>query len=92
MFNTIALEDLDSVVGGHCTCAQQGADPSGGQQPSQQPQQQPGGEQQPQQGALTAEQVLQSIAGLIGQFMQQRGGQQQPVGGQQPPVGGQQPS
>jgi hypothetical protein len=80
MLNTIALEDLDSVIGGHCTCSQQGADPSGGQQPAdpgQQPQpgaQQPGGDQQ---GALSAEQVLQSIAGLIGQFMQQRGGQQQ---------------
>ena len=80
MLNQIALADLESVVGGHgCTCSPQGGDPSGGQQqadPSQQQMQQPAGEQQQQGGALTAEQVLQSIAGLIGQFMQQRGGQQ----------------
>lgn len=78
MLNQIALADLESVVGGSgCTCSQQGGDPSGGQADpnQQQPMQQPGGEQQ-QGGALSAEQVLQSIAGLIGQFMQQRGGQQ----------------
>jgi hypothetical protein len=86
MFNSIGLADLELVVGGHCTCGQQGGDPSGGQpqgDPSQQMQmQQPGGEQgAPQQRSLSAEQVLQSIMGILGQYLeQQQQPQQQPSG------------
>jgi hypothetical protein len=83
MFNTIALVDLTSVVGGQCTCSQggdQGGQPQGDpSQLQQQQMQQPGGEQGgQQQGAIGAEQVLQSIMGILGQYMQQQqGGQQQ---------------
>jgi hypothetical protein len=80
VFNVISLSDLSNVLGGHnCpTCGQ--PIPGGGQQ---QQQQQPGGEQgdpgggQAQQ-APQAEQILQAIVSLIGQYMQARGGGQGP--------------
>jgi hypothetical protein len=85
MFNTISDSDLRSVTGGQ-TCPTCGQQVPGGGQAQGQPQpgggdpSAAGGDPQggaPQQGGSQCEQILQAIASLIGQFMQQRGGQPQ---------------
>jgi hypothetical protein len=78
MLNTISHADLSTVVGGACTCSQAASPaPSCTPQPKQPQPQQPKPQPQPapqpaqSQCKMTCEQMLQSIASLLGQFTKQ---------------------